>query len=71
MATNVENKIRLSIDQCEDAPKDTNGDNISAAQRNFLIQLHGTADLDPLPSMDLADPLNWPAWKVGYLNELP
>ncbi|QDS68783.1 hypothetical protein FKW77_005684 [Venturia effusa] len=30
---------------------------------NYLIQRHGTCELDPLPSADPADPYNWPEWK--------
>ncbi|KAG5419023.1 hypothetical protein I9W82_003742 [Candida metapsilosis] len=32
----------------------------------YLIQRHGTVDLDPLPSADPADPLNWPDWQKNY-----
>ncbi|KAA8651192.1 uncharacterized protein ATNIH1004_000070 [Aspergillus tanneri] len=31
--------------------------------REYLWQRHGTLDLDPIPSMDPADPYNWPGWK--------
>lgn len=31
--------------------------------RDYLIQRHGTLDLDPVPSDDPADPYNWPQWK--------
>ncbi|KAL5610399.1 hypothetical protein FOVSG1_005080 [Fusarium oxysporum f. sp. vasinfectum] len=31
--------------------------------KQYLLQRHGTIDLDPLPSMYDADPLNWPKWK--------
>lgn len=37
---------------------------LSPAHRDYLIARHGTTDLSPLPTMDPADPLNWPAWKV-------
>ncbi|KAH1592197.1 hypothetical protein KXX69_007156 [Aspergillus fumigatus] len=36
---------------------------LSRSHRDFLMEHHGTLDLDPIPSMDLADPYNWPAWK--------
>ena len=39
-------------------------DGISTEHREYLIARHGTADLVPLPTMDPADPLNWPSWKV-------
>ena len=32
----------------------------------YLIQRHGNVDLDPLPSADPADPLNWPDWQKNY-----
>ena len=41
---------------------------ISKPHRDFLLERHGTLDLDPIPSMDLADPYNWPTWKVGHFT---
>ncbi len=38
--------------------------------RSYLIARHGTADLNPLPSQDPSDPLNWSSWKVKVLNPL-
>ncbi|EON97726.1 putative mfs multidrug transporter protein [Phaeoacremonium minimum UCRPA7] len=38
-------------------------DGISNDHREFLLSHHGSVDLDPIPSMDLADPLNWPKRK--------
>jgi hypothetical protein len=38
---------------------------ISVEHRAYLLQRHGTLDLNPLPSSDPADPLNWPTWKVS------
>lgn len=40
------------------------GDALSNEHREFLLQRHGTVDLDPIPAMDDADPLNWPKRKV-------
>lgn len=37
---------------------------ISPEHREYLIQRHGTVELDPLPGHDDKDPLNWPRWKV-------
>jgi hypothetical protein len=37
---------------------------LSSQHKEYLIARHGTTDLEPLPTMDPADPLNWPAWKV-------
>lgn len=39
---------------------------LSEPHRAYLLQRHGTLDLDPLPSMDPADPYNWPLWKVSF-----
>ena len=38
---------------------------LSQEHRDYLIQRHGTLDLDPIPSADPADPYNWPSWKVS------
>jgi hypothetical protein len=38
---------------------------LSPEYREFLLQRHGTLELDPIPAFDDADPYNWPAWKVG------
>ena len=37
---------------------------ITNAHREYLLQRHGTLELDPIPDMGGADPYNWPAWKV-------
>jgi len=42
------------------------GGNLSPAHREYLLARHGTLDLAPLPTMDPADPLNWPSWKVCF-----
>ncbi|KAL2822887.1 MFS general substrate transporter [Aspergillus granulosus] len=36
---------------------------LSEQHQAYLIRRHGTLDLDPVPSMDPADPYNWPLWK--------
>ncbi|KAE8152438.1 major facilitator superfamily domain-containing protein [Aspergillus avenaceus] len=36
---------------------------ISKAHRDYLMERHGTLELDPIPSMDPADPYNWSSWK--------
>ncbi|KAH8674202.1 putative MFS multidrug transporter [Xylariales sp. PMI_506] len=36
---------------------------ISLEHRNYLIQRHGTVELEPIPSADDADPYNWPVSK--------
>jgi len=37
---------------------------LSEEHRNYLLECHGTVELDPLPTMSAADPYNWPTWKV-------
>lgn len=60
------------IDLVESAGADqvaTYGDSIIArlpkAHRDYLLQRHGTLELDPIPGMGPADPYNWPEWKVS------
>lgn len=38
---------------------------LSESHKAYLIERHGKLDLDPIPSMDPADPYNWPSWKVS------
>ncbi|GAB1211564.1 hypothetical protein ATERTT37_000687 [Aspergillus terreus] len=38
---------------------------ISKPHQEYLLERHGTLELDPIPSMDPADPYNWPGWKVN------
>jgi len=38
---------------------------LSPEHQAFLLDRHGTLDLNPIPSMDPADPYNWPSWKKG------
>lgn len=38
---------------------------ISKPHQEYLLERHGTLELDPIPSMDPADPYNWPGWKVS------
>ena len=39
---------------------------LTQQHREYLMARHGRIDLKPLPTMDPADPLNWPAWKVYF-----
>ncbi|KAL4928626.1 putative MFS multidrug transporter [Aspergillus undulatus] len=39
---------------------------LSEQHQAYLLQRHGTLDLDPVPSMDPADPYNWPLWKKSF-----
>lgn len=36
---------------------------LSQAHQQFLLERHGTLNLEPIPSMSPNDPLNWPRWK--------
>lgn len=44
---------------------------LSPEHREYLLARHGTLDLVPLPTMDPADPLNWPSWKVWMRSSGP
>lgn len=39
-------------------------EHLTPEHREYLVSRHKTVDLNPLPTMDPADPLNWPSWKV-------
>ncbi|KAG2736678.1 hypothetical protein G9P44_000768 [Scheffersomyces stipitis] len=39
---------------------------LSREHIEYLMERHGTIELDPLPSMDPEDPLNWPNWRKNY-----
>ncbi|OJJ43252.1 hypothetical protein ASPZODRAFT_146273 [Penicilliopsis zonata CBS 506.65] len=36
---------------------------LSSKHREYLLERHGTLELDPVPGMGPADPYNWPTWK--------
>lgn len=44
-----------------------NAEGISSEHRQYLLNRHGTYDLDPVPDMGDADPYNWPQWKVQQI----
>jgi hypothetical protein len=48
-ATHLENSLYMSC--------------ISDDTKRYLLERHGTFELDPLPSSSPKDPLNWPGWK--------
>ncbi|KAJ5754059.1 uncharacterized protein N7511_008212 [Penicillium nucicola] len=61
---------KTDIDLVESAGHErtaTYGESVAArlpkAHRDYLIERHGTLELDPIPGMGAADPLNWPEWK--------
>lgn len=47
-------------------PTSDSDSDIAPEHREYLLQRHGTFELDPVPAMDDADPYNWPAWKVSF-----
>jgi hypothetical protein len=49
-----------------EAIEDVANATLASEHREYLLQRHKTLTLEPLPSADPADPLNWPSWKVGY-----
>ncbi|KAH7115122.1 major facilitator superfamily domain-containing protein [Dendryphion nanum] len=36
---------------------------LSEEHRQYLLQRHGTLELEPIPTSSHADPYNWPSWK--------
>jgi hypothetical protein len=60
-----DSKSQAAPPDVEKAGFPQNTDELSAEHRQYLLSVHGTIELDPIPSMDPADPLNWPALKVG------
>ncbi|KAK9454012.1 MFS transporter [Dipodascopsis uninucleata] len=53
---NIEDKA-TSVNQFEEV------EGLSAEHREFILNRHGTLAIRPIPSMDPADPYNWPSWK--------
>ncbi|PWY67910.1 MFS general substrate transporter [Aspergillus heteromorphus CBS 117.55] len=51
------------IEKTELGLSDEPGSTLSQQHKTYLLQRHGTLDLDPVPSMDPADPYNWPLFK--------
>ena len=44
---------------------------LSEEHRQFLLQRHGTLDLEPMPDMSDSDPYNWPRRRVCGRRPLP
>jgi hypothetical protein len=40
---------------------------LSLEHHDYLLNRHGTLDLNPLPLISDADPYNCPAWKVCWI----
>ena len=41
---------------------------LTPEHRQYLMQRHGTLDLDPMPGPGSADPYNWPHWRVRTIH---
>lgn len=41
---------------------------LSERHREYLLQRHGTLDLNPIPSSSDTDPYNWPTRKVTWFS---
>lgn len=39
---------------------------LSQEHIEYLLERHGTLELDPIPLPTAADPYNWPSWKVCW-----
>lgn len=50
----------------EPSPIPENMAELAPRHREYLLERHGTLELDPVPAMDDADPYNWPSWKVHH-----
>jgi hypothetical protein len=53
----VENKAAIHLEN------GSHQSSISNDIKQYIIERHGTLELDPLPSGSSKDPLNWPRWK--------
>ncbi|KAJ6119146.1 major facilitator superfamily domain-containing protein [Penicillium sp. IBT 18751x] len=49
---------------------DGEGFALSHDHKQYLLQRHGTLDLDPVPQPDDADPYNWPQRKASPCPKL-
>lgn len=47
--------------------KPSSVDALSEEHRAYLLERHGTLDLDPIPGFGDADPYNWSSTKVSHL----
>ncbi|KAF7121634.1 hypothetical protein CNMCM5793_009105 [Aspergillus hiratsukae] len=61
---------KVGIDYVESTGADqaaSYGESVTArlpkAHQDYLLQRHGTLELDPIPGMGPDDPYNWPEWR--------
>jgi hypothetical protein len=52
------------VEESNPAPALMEASALSREHRDYLLNRHGTLDLDPMPDMKDADPYNWSAKKV-------
>jgi hypothetical protein len=48
-------------------PETTLREDVTAAGLEKVYERHGRVDLEPMPSDDPQDPLNWPAWRKNTM----
>ncbi|KAL2797102.1 major facilitator superfamily domain-containing protein [Aspergillus keveii] len=58
---NLEKTQSTQVEEAGTPPSEAS--TLSEQHQAYLLGRHGTLDLDPVPSMDPADPYNWPSWK--------
>ncbi|KAL3463463.1 major facilitator superfamily domain-containing protein [Aspergillus heterothallicus] len=58
---NLEKTQSTQVEEAGTPPSEAS--TLSEQHQAYLIQRHGTLEIDPIPSMDPADPYNWPLWK--------
>lgn len=66
MDSKVDDTVIQGMDDKETSPVPENMTELAPRHREYLLQRHGTLELDPVPAMDDADPYNWPSWKVHH-----
>lgn len=54
------------MDEEKSWPVQETATELAPGHREYLLQRHGTLELDPVPALDDADPYNWPSWKVNH-----
>ena len=58
-------EAKIQPEHLEEAEPDPPTSDLSPEHQAFLLDRHGTLDLNPIPSIDPEDPYNWPSWKKG------
>ena len=66
MASHYDKAPKIKDGENPSLQYDQNESELSPQHREYLLQRHGTVNLDPMPSADDADPYNWRLWKVRY-----